>query len=146
MRKRFLDYSHKIKQLFKTFSKLEVLCPEVNLIKVLESPKEFIFLLSTQNEGMVKPLFIHALDFLYFWMYQPRARSMLNYLMCIMSEEERQIFVRSQSILLQQREISQFFLDGLVGKNFSNALAFYLDRSEEYLEALNKMAAKLEPS
>jgi hypothetical protein len=30
-------------------------------------------------------------------------------------------------------EISQVFVDGLVGKNFAKALSFYLDRSEEYL-------------
>ena len=100
-------------------------------------------LLSTQNEEIVKPLFIHALDFLYFWMYQPRARIMLKHIMRSMSREERKTFVRSQSILLQQREISQLFIDGIVGKNFSKALAFYLDSSEEYLEALNKEAAKL---
>jgi len=146
IRMRFLDYNHKIKQLFETFSKLDVLCPEVNLIKTLESPKEFMFLLSTQSEEMVKPLCIHALDFLYFWMYQPRARSMLKHLMRTMSKEEKQIFVLSQSILLQQQEISQLFLDGIVGKNFSKALAFYLNRSQEYLEVLNKMAAKSEAS
>ena len=143
MRMRFMDYTHKIKQLFETFSKLDLLCPEVDLIKVLESPKEFMVLLSTQNEEIVKPLFIHALDFLYFWMYQPRARIMLKHIMRSMSREERKTFVRSQSILLQQREISQLFIDGIVGKNFSKALAFYLDSSEEYLEALNKEAAKL---
>ncbi len=44
-----------------------------------------------------------------------------------MSEEERQIFVRSQCILQRQREISQLFLDGIIGRNFSRGLAFYLE-------------------
>jgi hypothetical protein len=50
-----------------------------------------------------------------------------------MSEEEWLIFYRSQLILKRHKEISQVFVDGLVGKNFAKALSFYLDRSEEYL-------------
>jgi hypothetical protein len=57
-----------------------------------------------------------------------------------MSEEERQIFIGSQGILQRQREISQLFLDGIIGRNFSRGLAFYLDRYGEYLESLKRMA------
>ena len=59
-----------------------------------------------------------------------------------MSEEEWLIFYRSQLVLKRHKEISQEFVDGLVGKNFSKALSFYLDRSEQYLadmERLGKM-------
>ena len=47
-------------------------------------------------------------------------------------------------MLLREREISQLFLDGLVGKNFARALAFYLDTSRQYLEDIQSLAAKLE--
>ena len=42
-------------------------------------------------------------------------------------------------MLKRYREISQMFVDGLVGKNFSRALAFYLDRSDKYLLDMEKM-------
>jgi len=54
-----------------------------------------------------------------------------------MSNEELQILTSSQLILQRQRDISQLFIDGIVGKNFSRALSFYLDRSEEYLDAIS---------
>ena len=73
-------------------------------------------------------------------MYQPRARSVLKARIRSMSEEERRIFVSSQCVLQRQREISQLFLDGIIGRNFSRGLAFYLDRYEEYLESLQRMA------
>jgi hypothetical protein len=144
MRMRYLDYREKLNQLFETFSCLELQCPEVDLLEVLKSPKEFLCLISTQGKELENLLCVHALDFLHFWMYQPRSRSMLKRLMQNMSPDERRIFVGSQKILLRKREISQIFLDGLVGKNFSKPLAFYLDSSGEYLESLNRMNRKIE--
>jgi hypothetical protein len=144
MRMRYLDYREKLNQLFETFSCLELQCPEVDLLEVLKSPKEFLCLISTQGKELENLLCVHALDFLHFWMYQPRSRSMLKRLMQNMSPDERRIFVGSQKILLRKREISQIFLDGLVGKNFSKPLAFYLDSSGDYLESLNRMNCKIE--
>jgi hypothetical protein len=45
-------------------------------------------------------------------------------------------------VLKRHKEISQVFVDGLVGRDFSRALSFYLDRSEEYLEDLEQLGAK----
>jgi hypothetical protein len=59
-----------------------------------------------------------------------------------MSREEWLIFYRSQLVLKRHREISQVFIDGLVGKNFSRALAFYLDHHVEYLAALASIGHK----
>lgn len=56
-----------------------------------------------------------------------------------MSREEWLIFYRSQLVLNRHREISQVFVDVLVGKNFSKPLSFYLDRSEGYLSDLEKL-------
>ena len=64
---------------------------------------------------------------MYFWLYQPRAQKALNKLVETMSQEEWLIFYRSQLVLKHNKEISQVFVDGLVGRNFSKALAFYLD-------------------
>ncbi len=76
---------------------------------------------------------------MYFWMYQPRARKALAIIFQEMSQEELLVFYRSQLVLNRHREISQVFVDGLVGKNFSKALSFYLDRSEEYLVDMEKL-------
>jgi hypothetical protein len=146
MRMRFLDYKEKLNQLYETFSCLELQCPEVDLLEVLKTPKEFLCLISTQGKELETLLCVHALDFLHFWMYKPRARSMLKRLMLNMSPDERRIFVGSQKILLRKREISQIFLDGLVGRNFSKPLAFYLDRSGEYLESISRLNRNIEQS
>jgi hypothetical protein len=59
-----------------------------------------------------------------------------------MSCEELQSFIRSQYILQREREISQLFLDGIIGKNFSKGLAFYLDSYQGYLETLRNMMVR----
>jgi peroxiredoxin len=75
-------------------------------------------------------------------MYQPRARKALEIMLQKMTREEWLIFYRSQLVLNRHREISQVFVDGLVGKNFSKALSFYLDRYEQYLIDMEKFGLK----
>ena len=140
IRLRERDYRAKLGQLFDAYARLELLFPEMDVPSMLESPKKIIQMLSAEAQDLERIIIINALDLLYFWMYQPRARSVLKARLTGMSEEERQIFVRSQCILQRQREISQLFLDGIIGRNFSRGLAFYLDRYEEYLENLRRMA------
>lgn len=56
-----------------------------------------------------------------------------------MSLEEWLIFYRSQLILKRHKEISKFFIDDLVGKNFARTPAFYLDRKDAYLEEMARI-------
>ena len=84
-------------------------------------------------------LIINVLDLLYFWMYQPRARTVFANRLCRMALDERRILIKAQSILNMEREISQMFIDGIAGRNFSQPLAFYLNRYEEYLKEINKL-------
>ncbi|MBU3932143.1 MAG: hypothetical protein KKF01_06850, partial [Proteobacteria bacterium] len=139
IRVRTIDYTAKLDQLFDAYARLELLFPETDVLEMLESPKKFMQTLSAEAQDLERIILINALDLLYFWMYQPRARSVLQARILSMSEEERQIFLRSQYILQREREISQLFLDGIIGKNFSRGLAFYLDRYREYLESLMQM-------
>ena len=44
--------------------------------------------------------------------------------------------VTSQLTLLRQRDISQMFIDGVLGHDFARGLAFYLSRNPEYLDAM----------
>ena len=140
IRLRTQDYEIKLAQLFDIYAQLELLFPEADVLKMLESPKEFMRTISAEARDLEKIIIINALDLLYFWMYQPRARSVLCSFLRTMSHEERQILVRSQSVLRRKREISQLFVDGIVGKRFSDALSFYLSRSNEYLDAIEKLA------
>jgi hypothetical protein len=56
-----------------------------------------------------------------------------------LSDEERRILMTSQKVLLLEREITLLFADGLVGKNFSRALSFYLNHSRGYLDSMRKL-------
>lgn len=136
------DYATKLGQLFDTYSQLELLFPETDVLKMLESPKNFMLRINAEARDLEKIIIINALDLLYFWMYQPRSRSVLCSLLQRMSHEERQILLRSQAVLRRKREISQLLVNGIVGKKFARALSFYLDRSEEYLDTIEKIAYK----
>ena len=139
LRQRERDYSAKLGQLFDTYARLELLFPEKDVLEMLESPKQFIRTIGAEAQDLERIVIINALDLLYFWMYQPHARSVLMNRIRAMSDEELQIFTRSQCILQREREISQLFLEGIIGRNFSRGLAFYLDRYREYLENLRRM-------
>jgi len=130
------DYAVKLAQLFDTYAQLELIFPEVDVLKMLDSPKNLLRKISAEARDLEKIIIMNALDLLYFWMYQPRARSVLCSLLKTMSDEERQILVRSQSVLRRKREVSQLFVNGIVGKKFAEALSFYLNRSDEYLDAI----------
>lgn len=140
IRARRKDYDRKFQQLFDAYARLELLFPESDVLKMLKSPKEFIRTIGIEAADLEKIVIINALDLFYFWMYQPRARSVMRAMLRSMSCDERQIIARSQFILQRRREISQLFLDGLLGKRFSKALSFYLGRSEGYMETLKKIA------
>ncbi|MBU1138478.1 MAG: hypothetical protein KKD01_05335 [Proteobacteria bacterium] len=143
IRFRSMDYSAKIAQVFETYAALEVFFPEEDVLEMLESPKEFMRAMAKKNPDLGKIVIINALDLLYIWMYQPRATSTLPAIMKAMSPEERRIMVASQLVLMQQRQISQLFVDGVLGKKFSRALSFYLDRSEEYLKSFQELSLRV---
>ncbi|HDQ39610.1 MAG TPA: hypothetical protein ENN39_01070 [Desulfonatronum sp.] len=144
-RERFLDYEAKLKQLFDIYARLELQHPEEQVLHLLECPERFVCAVNREEESQNMAAFVNALDLMYFWMYQPRARHALQQLLLGMNTEERKVFLLSQYVLQQEREISQLFLDGLVGKNFSTALAFYLGRWRDYLDDLQRMALRFAP-
>lgn len=144
VRIRTWDYSGKLRQMFNTFAQLELTFPEMDVLEMLDSPKKFLAAFTSEAGDLVKLVIINSLDLLYFWMYQPRSRSVLKRMLRQMSHEERLVFERSQFVLYRYREISQLFVDGLVGKKFSRALSFYLDRSESYLATMHALLAKIE--
>ena len=106
---------------------------------VLEAPSEKKVTARAEATEMERIIMLHALDLLYFWMYQPRAQSAFKRFVESLSEDERQIMVSSQFTLQRNREISQLFIDGIFGNNFPKPLAFYLARYTEYLSSIKRL-------
>lgn len=139
LHKRYWDYKSKLEQLLTSFARLEVLLPEEDVLEFLLRPKDFLHNEESETEDLEKTVIISSLDLLYFWMYQPRARSTLRRIMADMTQEERLIFTHSQLVLTRVHEVSQLFVDGLMGPNFARPLAFYLEKHEQYLSDLVRM-------
>lgn len=139
IRMRLADYHAKAILMFDAFARLDIMFPEEDVLDMLQSPKIFIETIGYEARDLGKVFIINALDLMYLWMYQPRARKALAILIAGMTREEWLIFHRSQFVLKRYREISQLFVDGLVGKNFSKALSFYLDHSDQYLRDMEKI-------
>jgi hypothetical protein len=136
---RFQDYADTLSQLFDTYGRLEALLPELNVWETLETIGQDRISTNADTHDLEKLIVIGALDLLYFWMYQPRARTALKYLFKTLSGEEKRIFMGCQAILNRKREISQMFIDGVVGINFSRGLSFYLQSAPGYLKAMDRL-------
>ncbi|MFO7716514.1 hypothetical protein [Desulfosarcina sp.] len=143
---RFQDYADTLSQLFDTYGRLEALLPELNVWETLETIDKERFESNADARDLEKLIVIGALDLLYFWMYQPRSRTTLKYLFKTLSDEEKRILAGCQAILKRQREISQMFIDGVVGINFSKGLSFYLERAPSYLKVMETLFEKHAPS
>ncbi|MDL2274511.1 hypothetical protein LJC22_00085 [Desulfosarcina sp. OttesenSCG-928-G10] len=139
---RFQDYADTLSQLFSTYGQLEVHFPELNVWETLEAIEENRIAANAETRDLEKLIIITSLDLLYFWMYQPRARTAFKYLFKTLSSEERRILAGCQTILKREREISQMFIDGVVGMNFSKGLSFYLQSAPGYLRAMDRLMAK----
>lgn len=136
-RLRYWDYKTKLERLFDCYGKLELAFPDRDMLGLLARPGDFVRLIGTEAKSLQVETIIHALDLMYFWMYLPCAQQTLLALLQTMTREERVILARTQGILIRVREVSQLFVDGLLGTNFAQGLSFYLDAHERYINALN---------
>lgn len=134
---------NKIKQILDTYTELEILLPEAQAMEYLQNPEK-IRSVPADAQDMAKRMYVPALDLLYFWMYQPRARNAFKTLMEELSPDESRIVLQAQTVLHQQRPISQLFIDGILGQGFSKPLAFYLDQSPAYLAAIEALIVENE--
>ncbi|MFI3272514.1 MAG: hypothetical protein R3Y11_10530, partial [Pseudomonadota bacterium] len=138
LRMRSWDYQVKLTQFFANYARLEVLLPEEDIMELLRSPKILMRTLNADARHLESAIIISALDLMYFWMYQPRARHIFHERLNAMSKEEQSVLLLSQFVLTRERAVSQLFVDGLVGSNFSRPLAFYLDQREQYLRDMSR--------
>jgi hypothetical protein len=134
----------KFREMLDVYAQLELCFPEVESSQVLAYAARDQQKTCAEARDLEKIIMIHSLDLLYFWMYQPRARVALVDFLKTLSEDERQVMISSQFTLLRHREVSQMFIDGMLGEKFPKALSFYLSRHEEYLDTLKKMVWKHE--
>lgn len=139
---RRVDYEEKLAQVHEVYARLETTFPEKDVLVLLERPKSVFKALRKKNEELLRDMVIDSLDLLYFWMYQPRARTALAQQMDRMSSDEKQFLLQSQQVLTRKRVISAMLLDGLVGKRFDAALAFYLSHADKYLRNLTRLTGK----
>jgi len=137
---RHWDFSEKLKQVFDVFSRMEIVFPTRNMFKVLTAPDKFIRLAGA-GSTLVREVAANALDLLYIMMYKPRAREALRQTLSKMNGDEMEVFLVSQQILKQEKDMAQLLVDGLVGRNFAQALSFYLLRYPDYLWEIEHMTA-----
>lgn len=133
------DYERKIKQMYASFIEIELLLPEDDVLQLLKAPKNLIKSIKIEDPGLLNSSIYDALDLLYFWYYQPHARTVLKHLLKQMPPEEKLIFMRFQHVLERKTIICNLFLEGLLGKNYSKAMAFYLTRGDQYIGSVNKI-------
>lgn len=133
------DYQRKIKQMYGSFVNMELLLPEDNVLHLLKDPKKLTKTIKIEDPDLLHCSIYDALDLLYFWYYQPHARTVLKQLVKQMSLEERLIFLRFQYVLERKKMICNLFLDGFLGKSYSKAMAFYLNSGDQYINSLNKI-------
>jgi len=138
LRLRRMDYTDKIGQLVETYTQLELAYPREHILRLLARPENLLDL-TKENLPLRVASIANALDLMYFWYYQPQAQQAIKRIVRRMTGEERLIFARSQFVLSQVREISQLFVDGLVGEQFPKALSFYLDRNSDYIRAMRAL-------
>ncbi len=139
IRARLRDYRQTFDRILDVYSQLELLHPEVTPLNILEAPATARKIARAETTDLEQIIMVHALDLLYFWMYQPRARIAFKRFVRSLPEDERQIMVGSQFTLTRHHAISRLFLDGMLGESFQKALAFYLARYEAYLEEIKQL-------
>ncbi|OGR51274.1 MAG: hypothetical protein A3J80_04075 [Desulfobacula sp. RIFOXYB2_FULL_45_6] len=137
LRKR--DISKKFSDLFETYTKLELLFPEKEELKILEKPEKLFNSKNSEVRDLAVMIIINSLDLFYFWMYLPRARMAMLDMVSRLTPEERTIFMQSQTILEEEQHISRLFVEGILGKNFSRPLSFYLTTYRSYLSGIRKI-------
>jgi hypothetical protein len=145
LRMRSLDYAGKLTQLLDTYAQLEIAFPMEDVLALLASTKQFLQAVEHTRRDLVDILVVNALDLLYFWMYQPRAREVFRTTLRRMTPEERTMLLRSQRVLSRERRIGQLFIDGLIGRKFSAPLAFYLSTWRTYLREIHASSGAGDP-
>jgi hypothetical protein len=120
-----------------------MLFPETEELNILENSAMLLNNKNSEVRDLAALIIINALDLFYFWMYLPRAQSSLIRVVSYMTPEEKVIFFQAQNMLRHEHHISRLFVDGVLGKNFSRPLSFYLILYRSYLKSIEKVKASI---
>lgn len=142
LRMRRWDYTNKIANVFACYTRLELLFPQENAMGLMSRQDGLHGRGGEKGRELEKAYIINALDLMYFWYYLPRAQDAFKRILPTMPEADKAVLLRAQMVLTREREISQMLVDGLLGRNFSSALAFFLSKHGAYLRL---MARKCKP-
>ena len=138
IRMRRWDYKSKLNLIFSNHTRLELLYPNKKILNSLTHEGGLGENANLYEKQIERSFIINALDLMYIWYYQPRAQEALTQIIKTMPDAEKKIFIRTQRVLTRERDISQMLVDGLLGKNFSKPLAFFLEKRRQYLKAITK--------
>ncbi len=141
VRMRNWDYKSKLRDVFQTYVRLDLAFPQEDINDMLRSPRVLLQRVQEKDPRLHAELIINALDLFYFWYFRPRSQEVCRKFIQRMTPEERTAFAFLQLVLMQEREVSQLFVDGLVGRNFSKALSFYLSEHRAYVKNLLQLCA-----
>lgn len=130
------DYRSKMQSVFDCYTRLELLFPQEDALIKLARPGGLDGRGGDEARNLERTLIANALDLMYIWYYQPRAQDSFRILVRNLTSADRTVFALSQLILMREREVSQLMVDGLVGRNFGRALAFFLSKRKEYVKAV----------
>lgn len=143
LRMRTLEYDGKFSQIFSNLVRLAMLFPQATIRRLLlEQPAAFWRQLLQKDQDAARQAIVHLLDLMYMWYYLPRSRDVFWRRLDSMPTEEVQGILALHSLLPLQREITTQVLDGLLGDNFANALAFYLRQQDSYCKEVLHEAAR----
>lgn len=139
LRMRRWDYRNKISDVFECYTRLELLFPQEDALMLVSRQGGIQGRAGERGADLDKAFVINALDLMYFWYYLPRAQEALKRILLSMPDADKAVLLRAQLVLTREREISQMLVDGLLGRNFSSALAFFLDRHKPYVREMAKI-------
>ena len=131
----------KISDLYNIYSRLVMLFPDTEELTILEKSNRLLGNKNSEVRDLTTLIIINSLDLFYFWMYLPRAQTVMINMISEMTPEEKIIFFQSQNMLRHEHYISRLFVDGVLGKNFSRPLSFYLTSYNYYLKSIHKAQA-----
>ena len=133
------DYNRKLRHFFASYDRLDALLPETPAYTVLGQADAMFVAKETEIDRLQRDILAHSLDLLYFFFYQPRARTELARSIRAMSQDEREIFTKAQQVLTRERGVSQLLVSGDIVREFGPVLAFYLSEYRAYLSIISSM-------
>lgn len=138
IRNRLGDLKRKQADLFRLVADLELAAPEQELTGLLDSNTIFNDA-EVKKSGLINRICINSLDFMYFWMRQPRAPQIISRALKAATPEERQVFTAFQMLLLREKTVKKLLAGNALGGDCSRALNFYLRARQLYLDEISEI-------